>query len=73
MKEFGARGDGTNNNRKPSLLLFKTVKAGAIEIPPGRYVITDILEIERSGIVLRGAGTDKTTLVFPQPLQEIRP
>ncbi len=73
VKEFGARGDGTNNDTQAFLAALKTVKAGAIEIPPGRYVITDILEIERSGIVLRGAGTDKTTLVFPKPLQEIRP
>ncbi|HTV76253.1 MAG TPA: glycosyl hydrolase family 28-related protein, partial [Candidatus Baltobacteraceae bacterium] len=73
VKEFGAKGDGVTDDTAAFLKALATVKSGAIEIPPGRYVITDILEIKRSGIVLRGSGPDKTILFFPIPLQTIRP
>ena len=73
VKKFGARGDGVTDDTQAFLDALAAVKNGAIEIPPGRYVITNILEIKRSGVVLRGAGTDKTILFFPTPLQTIKP
>jgi len=73
VKDFGARGDGTTDDTAAFLKALATVKSGAIEIPEGRYRITDILEIKRSGIVLRGAGPEKTVLFFPKTLNEIRP
>ncbi len=72
VKTFGAKGDGVADDTAAFLKAINEAK-GAIEIPPGRYLITDILEIKRSGIVLRGAGPDKTILFFPKPLQTIRP
>jgi hypothetical protein len=72
VKDFGARGDGVTDDTAAFLKAIAGAK-GAIEIPPGRYVITDILEIKRSGVVLRGAGAEKTILYFSKPLQEIRP
>src|SRR5439155_11601060 len=71
-KTFGAKGDGTTDDTAAFLKAIAEVK-GALEVPPGRYRITDILEIKRSGVVLRGAGPDKTILFFPKPLQEIKP
>jgi Pectate lyase superfamily protein len=73
VKQFGAKGDGVADDTQAFLAALASVKSGAIEIPPGRYVITNILEIKRSGVVLRGAGPDKTFLLFPKPLQEIKP
>src|SRR5215472_15151373 len=73
VKDFGARGDGTTDDTAAFLKALATVKSGAIEIPEGRYRITDILEIKRSGIVLRGAGPEKTVLFFPKPLNDIKP
>lgn len=73
VKKFGAKGDGVTDDTAAFLKALATVKSGAIEIPPGRYVITNILEINRSGVVLRGAGPGKTTLFFPTPLQKIKP
>lgn len=72
VRDFGAIGDGVADD---TAAFQKAIAAaeGAIEIPPGRYVITDILEITRPGIVLRGAGPGETVLVCPVPLQEIRP
>src|ERR1019366_5471026 len=73
VKKFGARGDGVTDDTQAFLDALVTVKSGAIEVPPGHYRITNILEIKRSGIVLRGAGPDKTFLFFPTPLQTIKP
>ena len=42
-------------------------------MPAGRYVITKIVEIKRSGVVLRGAGPDQSVLVCPVPLETIKP
>ncbi len=73
IKSFGAKGDGITDDTRAFLDALATVKSGAIEIPPGRYVITDILYVKNRGVVLRGAGPDKTCLYFPKPLQEVKP
>lgn len=72
VKTFGAKGDGVADDTAAFLKAIAQVR-GAIEVPPGRYRITDILEIKRSDVILRGAGPDKAILFFPKPLQEIRP
>lgn len=73
VKEFGAIGDGDADDTEAFMKALKSVKAGAIEVPPGRYRISRRLEINRSGIVLRGAGPDKSILFFPHPLNDIVP
>jgi hypothetical protein len=73
VQDFGATGDGTTDDSQAFLDALNQVESGAIEIPPGRYRITQPLEITRSRIVLRGAGSDGTTLFFPTPLNEIKP
>ena len=71
--DFGAKGDGVADDTKAFLAAIARVERGAIEVPPGRYRITGLLEITRSGVVLRGAGPDKTVLVCPTPLNDIKP
>ncbi|HEY3863357.1 MAG TPA: glycosyl hydrolase family 28-related protein [Verrucomicrobiae bacterium] len=73
VKDFGAKGDGVADDTQAFLDALAQVKSGAIEIPAGRYKITKILEITRPGLVLRGAGADRTFLFFPTPLNDIRP
>ena len=73
VKDFGARGDGETDDTAAFLKALATVKSGAIEVPPGRYRITDILEIKRSHIVLRGAAPERSILFFPKPLNSIKP
>lgn len=72
VKDFGAKGDGVSDDTAAFQKAIASAK-GAIEIPPGRFVITDILEIKRSGVVLRGAGPNQTVLFFPKPLQAVHP
>ena len=73
IKTFGAKGDGTTDDSAAFLAAIASVKNGAIEIPAGRYRITQILEVNRPGVVLRGAGPDKTILVFPTTLDDLKP
>src|SRR5947209_6550591 len=73
VKKFGAKGDGVTDDTQAFFKALAAVTNGAIEIPAGRYVITNILEITNRGVVLRGAGPNKTILYFPKPLMEIRP
>lgn len=73
VKEFGAKGDGETDDTAAFQAALAQVKQGAIEVPPGRYRLTGLLEITRSGVVLRGAGPDKTILFFPQPLNDLKP
>ncbi len=73
VKDFGAAGDGVHDDSQAFIDAIAATENGAIEIPPGRYKITRIIEIRKSNIVLRGAGFNKTTLFFPIPLETIKP
>ena len=73
VRDFGAKGDGEHDDTAAFRRAIAEAKPGAIHIPPGRYVITDVLDVRRGGLVLRGAGTGKTTLYFPKPLHAVRP
>lgn len=73
IKDFGAKGDGTTDDSEAFLSALAQVKSGAIEIPEGRYKLSRMFEIQRPGIVLRGAGPEKTVLLFEVPLNEIKP
>jgi len=74
VKEYGARGDGVTDDTEAFRKALLSVKErGAVLIPAGRYVLTDVVELNRSGVVLRGEGPDKSVLVLPKPLSEIHP
>jgi len=73
VKEFGAVGDGVADDTVAFLKAIAETKNGAIEIPEGRYRITNVLEISKPNLVLRGAGADKTVLFFPTPLNDVKP
>ena len=54
----------------------RAMKEGAgktVGVPPGDYVIRDFVHIEHAGTVLRGAGPGATRLVFPIPLEKVKP
>lgn len=73
VTSFGAKGDGTTDDTAAFVRALATVESGALEVPPGRYRITGLLEITRPNIVLRGAGPDQSVLFFPTPLNTIKP
>ncbi len=73
VKTFGAVGDGKTDDTAAFRKAVAATENGAIFIPAGRYVLTDTVRIEKSGLVLRGAGPEKTVLVIPKSLQQIHP
>ncbi len=73
VADFGAIGDGETDDTAAFLKAISESAGKVIGIPEGHYLITNILEIRKSGTVLQGAGPDKTILVCPKALHEIRP
>ncbi len=72
VTRFGAKGDGVSDDTPAFLEAVKQTKEGAIFIPEGRYVLTDVVKIAKSNLVLRGAGPDKTVLVIPKSLTDLQ-
>ncbi|HEY9249454.1 MAG TPA: glycosyl hydrolase family 28-related protein [Rariglobus sp.] len=70
---YGAKGDDDVDDTAAFQAALAATKSGAIQIPPGRYIISGVLRIIRPGVVLRGSGVDRTTLFFPKPLEDIEP
>lgn len=73
VKDFGAKGDGVTDDSAAFRKAIESTNDGAILIPAGKYVLTDIFEIRKPNLVLRGEGPDKTTLFFPKGMEQIRP
>ncbi len=73
VKDFGAVGDGKTDDTTAFQAAIAQSAGKTISIPEGQYVITDMLEIRDSGTVLQGAGTKKSILRFPKPLNDIKP
>lgn len=71
VTQFGAIGDGIADDTQAFKSAISAAQNGAVWIPAGRYKITEPLKINKSNIVLRGAGQSSTTLVFTKSLTEI--
>lgn len=73
VTDFGAVPDDDKDDTKAFLKAIEQTKAGAIYIPAGKYLLSDIIWIKKPGIVLRGAGQGKTVLHFSGELQDVLP
>ena len=73
VKDFGAVGDGVADDTKAIQAAIDATERGAVWVPPGRYVVTDFIRIAKSGVVLRGAGPERSVLWFPRGLDEVHP
>lgn len=73
VKRFGAKGDGKTDDTDAFKKAIEVTDRGAILIPEGTYLLSDILWIKKSGIVLRGEGYKKTKLHFTKELEDVRP
>jgi len=72
VQDFGAKGNGQDDDTAAILRAVEATEEGAIYFPPGRYVVSDIIWIRKPNIVLRGAGPDQTVLFFPRTLEDVR-
>jgi hypothetical protein len=73
VTDFGADGGDQQDDTEAFRRAIQATRRGAILVPAGRYVISEIVEIDQPGIVLRGAGPEKTTLYFPRDLEDVCP
>ncbi len=71
VRKHGARGDGYTDDTAAFRRAVEATERGAILVPAGRYVLTEIITIRRSGVVLRGEGPDRTVLVCPKSLEQV--
>ncbi len=71
VKEHGASGDGEADDTEAFRKALASVSDGTVLVPAGRYRITGVLRLSRSRVVLRGEGSERTTLVFPKSLSEM--
>ena len=77
VNDYGAVADDNVDDSKAVLKAIAHANSLAdpviIRFAPGRYQISDVLRIERSDIVLQGAGPGEggTTLYFPRPLMQV--
>jgi hypothetical protein len=77
VARFGAlpndNGDDTAALRAALAEAGRTKGPVVVRLPPGRFILSDILFIERGDIVLQGAGTgaNGTTIYVPKPLSEM--
>ncbi|MCC5806078.1 MAG: fibronectin type III domain-containing protein [Opitutales bacterium] len=71
LLDFGGNGDGETDN---TAAFQRAIEAawraggGAVYIPPGVYVVDKMIHLNQSGVVLRGAGPEATTIRFPNDL-----
>ena len=73
LTSFGVIGDGKTDDTAAFQRAIQAAKGKVLAIPPGRYKITDFLVISESGTVLKGSDPKNSVMVFPIPLNEIKP
>lgn len=73
VRDFGAKGDGVADDTRAIQAAIEATKAGAVYLPPGRYLVSDFIRITRPGVVLRGAGPERSVLWFPRGLDALHP
>lgn len=73
VADFGARGDDQADDTAAFKRAIAAGRGKIIRVPPGRYLLSDILRISVSNLVLRGAGSEQTTLIFTKPGEQLDP
>ncbi|MER8071457.1 glycosyl hydrolase family 28-related protein [Streptomyces sp. NPDC094034] len=74
VRAYGAKGDGSVDDAPAinrALAAAAERGGGTVSIPPGTYRIDDVIRIAHSGVVLRGAGSDRTKLYATRSLTEV--
>nr|WP_066952351.1 glycoside hydrolase family 55 protein [Streptomyces lushanensis] len=74
VRAYGAKGDGSVDDAPAinrALAAAGERGGGTVTIPPGTYRIDDVIRIGHSDVVLRGAGSGRTTLHATKNLTEL--
>jgi hypothetical protein len=73
VTRFGAKGDGKTDCTQAFIKAIEATDKGAIIIPAGEYLISDIIWIRKPNIVLRGESPGRTVIHITKELEDIRP
>ncbi|KAL0023531.1 hypothetical protein WJX79_009175 [Trebouxia sp. C0005] len=69
--DWNAVGDGlADDTQALKTAIEKSPQGSALYLPPGRFTITEMINITKS-VTLRGAGPSQTTLYFPFSLADV--
>lgn len=74
VRDFGAVADGTTDSAPAinrAIAAAGRAGGGTVTIPPGTYRIDDVIRVDRSNVVLKGAGSGRTTLYATKNLTEL--
>jgi hypothetical protein len=70
-RDFHAVGDGSTDDTQALITALETARNGVLFIPAGSYVISKRIDITKGNLILRGAGPNKTILLFPKSLTDL--
>lgn len=72
-REFGAVPDGRDNTEAIQAAIINAALrgGGAVQLEAGDYRCDGVIRLNRSGVVLRGAGQSATRLVFTRSLKQV--
>jgi pectate lyase-like protein len=70
-RDFHAKADGVTDDSDALLYAVHSIQSGVLFIPAGTYVIAKRIDISRGDLVIKGAGPNKTILLFPNSLTEL--
>ena len=76
VRTEGAKGDGVTDDDaafKSAVAKAAAAGGGAILVPAGTYKLTQVIALNRPGLVIRGEGQDKTILAFTKPVSQVVP
>lgn len=71
---YGAVGDGVTDNTqaiRDAIDAAWLAGGGAVRFPTGDYAVDGLVHMHRDGVVLRGAGTESTRIIFRHPLEDV--
>ncbi|SEC74309.1 glycosyl hydrolase family 28-related protein [Streptomyces sp. PAN_FS17] len=74
VRDFGAVADGTTDSAPAfnrAIAAAGRAGGGTVTIPPGTFRIDDVIRIDHSNVVLRGAGSTRTKLYATRNLTEL--
>ncbi len=74
VRDFGARADGATDSAPAinrAIAVAGRAGGGTVTIPPGIFRIDDVIRVGHSNVVLRGAGSGRTTLYATRSLTEL--
>lgn len=71
VASFGATADDETDDTRAFRDAIAATSSGVVAIPAGRFVLSERLTLNRSHIVIRGAGMGKTVLYFPKALGDV--